>query len=591
MMVQNDESLLGLLKRTALQQSFRRFEDFQSALGFVYGRAALEDLEGLSDLCGIEPSVLDTMIPRAVSNDPALAWSYQRMHRDPVCPQCLAEGLPRRKEWRHALVTTCALHGTELVDTCGSCGSALTLAWGGHKSCLCGATLSQNSCVPAEPLGVQLARYVGGMTVNLAGLEFDAKADPDAVRAIWFLASGMQEPRSGKAGKAEIPKTVEEAKRFIEPISDVLLAWPAAFDAHVKARWERGDSAGLTAAQRLGPWYRALVRLRGALGKRLIDRCHTVAGQQLGDPYKTHGAGEDGEWMSAAEAGRVLGIRAERVVEAVRANAVEGRFARSGSGHQHTVISWNAVEQLKSLRSRYLNKSSARDLMGVSRKQFDLLEEAGFVCQDAGVSEHPCVDGRYDGDALTEQLFRARAGVKEPAEPDATVIKFKELNLRRTTDRAALLALFRKIATGEIKPVRWPVGAPLADAEFNDIEISDHLKTAGAARLWTANEVARITGWKPEVVTHWCENGLLRADRGRRGSLPTWQINEQDLSDFQTRYSVLADIARDAGTSSRHLLKRLSEAGIPTHGAKAVGSTSRGHLVRTSELLLGLDSG
>ena len=585
-----DESLLGFMKRSAAELSFIDVADYFQVMGFNYGRPMVEDLPGLSNALGLEVGELEGMLPSADPDDPALSWSYHRMQRDPVCPICLREGKPRRKEWRHSLVSTCAEHECRLIDECGGCGQALSLTWGSNTGCHCGTSFAAQPIVPASEIEIAVARLVGGMPTKMAGIEFTAREDRDAVKTLWFLASSMKTARTGKTGKSQIPKTVQEVVEFLWPVEEILTVWPHAFDHHVIDRWNDPEAEGMTAAQRLGPWYRALLAQRGVLAEALLAECLQVVAHTCGDAYKLGRVDGESQWMSAAEAGRSLGIRADRLVEAVRSGALVGRQSTSGTAHRHTVVRAADVAAIGRERNRFIGKSEARAFLGLSKKQFDLVQESGAIPLMADARWQSLVDGSIDRKALqaTVDAIRAPVTVRRPQGANVAMVAFRDLNLKRTTDRTALLDVFRKVFAGEIRPVGFGGEAQLADAMFDAEEVAGHLKQGGAARSWTANDVSQITGWKPETVAHWCEQGLLLAERGTRGSLPVWQINERDLADFQARYSVVADIARDAGTSPRHLMKLLSEAGIRTHGAKAVGSTSRGHLVRTSELLLGL---
>ncbi len=101
---------------------------------------------------------------------------------------------------------------------------------------------------------------------------------------------------------------------------------------------------------------------------------------------------------------------------------------------------------------------------------------------------------------------------------------------------------------------------------------------------YTAKDVAALTGWKHECVTHWCKLGLLNSSRARRGGADTFDISAKDLVEFQKRYVVLADLARDLGTSSRALRLALLEKGAEIIGEKATEATTRCALVRTSSM-------
>jgi hypothetical protein len=584
-----DESLLGALKRLAKEQSFSNFEDFQGACQFVYGRPFVENLEEHAKRLGLDPVPLRSIAPSADPVDPALSWPFHRMHRDPICPACIEEGRPRRKEWRHALVSACADHGVRLIDACGACRAELSLGWGSYDVCACGTPFGRNPSEPATEIERLVAQYVAGTPIEIANEVIDAEIDPDAIATLWFLASGCRDPYTGKYGKSPVPKTVAEAAAFMTPVSELLLGWPDGFDTYVRDRWDRGDPDGITASQRLGPWYRSLKAQRGSLAATLFERCVAVLARDLGDAYKVHGRGAaSADWLTAKEASRLLGLRAERLVDAVANGSVDGHLRRSVSGHRHTVIARACVDRVASLREHYVDKVTARSRLGVSRKQFELLEEAGVVNGAAEAASHPCIDGAYDSDEMRGLLSRLRAAIRPQTGEDVDVLEFRDINLRRTTDRSALLELYRSIGNLSIPPVSCPEDGCLGDMLFDHAVVSDFLKQHGAAREWTAVEVAQFSGWKPECVSHWCHLGILEATRSRRGSFETWQVSEKALARFNREYAVVSDLAKLAATSSRSLLSRLVALGIETHGAMPTGASARGHLVRKVDLLSAL---
>ena len=100
----------------------------------------------------------------------------------------------------------------------------------------------------------------------------------------------------------------------------------------------------------------------------------------------------------------------------------------------------------------------------------------------------------------------------------------------------------------------------------------------------TARDVARMTGWKSECVTHWCAEGLIRAKHGRVGGADAWLIQPEALSVFQAAYLVLSDLAAKNATTSRGILRKLQHRKIATVGMMRVGSTTRGHLLPVAAL-------
>ncbi len=506
------------------------------------------------------------------------------MHADPVCPACLAAGLPRRKEWRHALVSACAVHGTELLETCPGCESPLRLANDGHASCICGAHYADARQIPATDGAVQISRAIAGLPANIVGFDLEGGSDRSVARTVWFLASAMRSTRTGKPGKDGIPKTLAEAREMIRTVEPHLFEWPTAFDRYVQDLWNAPEADGQTAAARLGSWYQGLMKQTGLVADALQKRCLHIAATICGDAYGLAGHADKAAWVSAAEGARMLGIRAERIVDAVRTGVMNGRLARSGAGHQHTIVSRSDIETTRVLRSLMLDKKRARELLGVGRSQFELLLEAHVVAPVDVDVRHPCVDGSFDRDDLTRTVTVIRKNLALAGAIEEPMLAFRDLSLRKTTDKKALLTVFRAIKSGTIQARCFDSEQRLGDALFSEKEISELLAAQGAPSGMTAGEVAQITGWRPECVTHWCAEGLIVSTHGRVGGANAWLIAPADLAQFQREYLVLADVAEQGQTTSRALISRLARQGISTVGAQAVGRTTRGHLLHVTHV-------
>ena len=163
-------------------------------------------------------------------------------------------------------------------------------------------------------------------------------------------------------------------------------------------------------------------------------------------------------------------------------------------------------------------------------------------------------------------------------------VAFRDINLRRTTDRSALLAFYKRISEGTIAPAYADQDSRLGDFRFAANDITRALQPSAMAVQWTAHQVAEITGWKPEVVVHWCRAGFLASNSSPHASNEKFLISPEDLSAFQRECIPVADLARQHGTSSKTLRGSLQSAGIDLFGEMKVGSTNRGALVRIADL-------
>lgn len=576
----SDESITGLLRRVADSEGYVSLADFSRRLGSRYGRHMVEHLEDLTAELEVGFERLQAIAPSAKPSDACREWRFDRLHSDPFCPTCLHEGLPWRKEWRHALVSTCAIHGVRLQDHCPMCDARITPHSGGLSTCDCGYDLGQ---IPAEPASVMETQF----SRALAGNGSSERTAPEIIsgtegtsETLWFLACGFVENRTGKNGKARVPQTVAETHKFMTPAFNLLQEWPINFDRHVSRRWNAGE--GQTASQRLGSWYRALMHLKGDLASCLQKRCQQVIRERCGDLYARAEPNSEPDWLSAAEAARRLGVRSDRLVDAVASGKIEGRQTTTGHGHRHTVISTKCILDIERDRDRFLDAKETAKRLGVSKSQLSLLRGAGVLRELSLEERPPLIDGGFDW-AIIETKVHQIAASSEGMPAPCQTITFNQLTLRRTTDRSALFTLFRQIFEGAIKPIAVAHGDRLGDFSFAAKDIEKALERASETAM-TARDVSRVTGWKYECVTHWCAIGLLRASRTKHGRSETWLISQRALCEFQATYAVVADLARAMGTSSRAFSAELEAASVQTIGAKRVGETSRGRLIRLSDL-------
>lgn len=582
------ESLYGFLRRLANLNAYAHISEFLSAAGIPLGRPLVENLEDYAVNLGVSSASLGSISPSATASDPALEWRFQRNLFEAICPACIAERKPWQAIWRHSLVSACADHRLRLQSNCPRCNENLSPIRGGLRSCECGLAFEHFPDDPADDyeckITVLLNRRHEPAQTNL--IPFENGIPGDIGSFLFFLASGSVETRTGKAGKTPLPQTPSEAATFMAPAASALSSWPDGFDETVLQRMRASPLQGNSAPEILGTWYQRLMRFRAAEYEPFRERVGRVIAKEFEGTYTGNlVVTDEGSWQTATSAAREIGIRGERIVEAVREGRLLGKQHRSGFGHVHTVIPRTEVAEAIASRRRFLTAKGAMELLAVSKKQFGLLCEAGVVEKVARDQRPPLVDGEYDREALSElveRISKASRGWNDGED----LIAFRDINLRRTTDRSALLALLRAIADLRVVARNSKEPRALGDIEFDRAVISRHLQTETSPKSYTALEVTEITGWKHECVTHWCREGLLEATQARLGGAQSYQITPAALSEFQRRYLVVSDLAQTKGSSSRHIMSTLSERGIEIIGAKSVQNTRRCCLVRSTDLIV-----
>jgi hypothetical protein len=412
-----------------------------------------------------------------------------------------------------------------------------------------------------------------------------AETPPDIGRFLFFLYSHARPALAAKAENTRLPRTAAESRAFVAAGLDLLSDWPDAFDEHVRRRLEDGDSAVPTAPERLGRWYYRMTRFRSEASRPFHDRLAAIIAAEFDGSYKGTASRADrfpAAWMSAASAAGELRVRADRIVAAVADGALAGRTHRSGLGHQHCVIARSSVVEVRRNRERYIDATSAAKVLGISSRQLKLLVDADVVARAA---ERPVLaDGSIDRMALLEAVddLRARTSVRAGEK-----LAFRGINLRRTTDRSALLELYRRIFRGDVVPAAFSEARTLGDFEFLRADVDEVLSELRRGEGWTVQQLAEFTGWKQACISAWCGQGLLQARPARYGRQSGYIISPEDLSTFQTAFVPVAALARSSGRSSRGILRQLGDRGIRTYGAFRDGPAERGHLVRVSDLLAG----
>ncbi|MDO5758352.1 MAG: TniQ family protein [Rhodobacterales bacterium] len=578
-----EESLDGYLRRLAEAEFWPDVSDFLTAVGVRYGRRLVEEATQAEEQLGLTAGTLARISPSFAASDPCRNWRFERHHSAPVCPECVATGAPHHQSWRHAFVTCCIEHELRLVDQCPMCQGTFLPGRGGYDSCHCGCPLDRLERTKADGAEIAISALIAGKmhpsrSCLAPALAF--RTPSDIGEFIYFLASGGVESITDKQGKTPLPRTLWETRSFLKDASQLLCDWPAAFHEEVTRRLRDGGDRASSAPAQLGRWYQRLMSFnndayadfRQALAEvvgREFDGAY-VGGVQI-DPHAR-------DWISAAEAARSLKVRAERLVDAVAQGQVPGRQDTSGFGHRHTMLHKSTVEEIRENRGRFAGKSEVRDILGISRKQYDLFAEAGGLAGCIPDAVPPLVDGAHDLVALRGFV----RGIAQQAVEASATVAFSDLNLRFTTDRAGLIQVFKGIAEGRLHAVAGGTSERLADFRFVRAEIDAVLEEVRRGPGLTVQQVAQMTGWKEQCIAAWCQQGLLNHQcfehAGRVGRL----IQSADLAVFQSKFVPVASIARQIETSPRALISKLQAAGIATVGAFKEGTAWRGHLVPLS---------
>ena len=177
--------------------------------------------------------------------------------------------------------------------------------------------------------------------------------------------------------------------------------------------------------------------------------------------------------------------------------------------------------------------------------------------------------------------MHGRLGVIERA---GRTIAFSSITLRRTTDRGALLEVMRLILLRFSCP---GVCAPECSArKFRVPLFGNRRRGRMPAPRERLDAPAGRRDDRMEGSMRICvvPTGLISAAPFVRARGAGYSIEPEALAAFQSKYVPVAALSREAGCSSRGMLRRFADEGIATHGVFVDGTARRGHLVRIADL-------
>lgn len=580
------ESLEGFLRRLAEAELWADVSEYLGGIGARYGRRLIENAAEIEKQLDLPAGLLNGILPSSHPPEPRLNWRFERHHSAPVCPDCITAGRPHHQAWRHVFVTCCVEHELTLIDACPMCLERLQPGSGGYDSCACGCPLDHLDRKPAQDWELAISALISGLMhparANLPpSLGFRTPSDIGSF--LHFLIGSQSTPVTGKTGKIPFPKSVKESRDYLKPAQALLCTWPEGFTNDVTDRLHRGDTSLSSAPARFGKWYQSLMQFPDAAYLDFRKVLEEVVTNQFDGTYVGGAAQHEAnrEWVSAAEAARTIGIRPDRVVDAVAQGVLDGQLYCRGFGHRQTAIRRSSMEEIARNRERFYDKSKACDFLGVARKQFELLMSAGFLAVSIPKNRPPFVDGQIDSHTLKRLVDRiADSAVQTSNE----TVAFRELNLRFTTDLSGMAEVLRQIGCGALNPTIASTSGKLADFCFDREAVKKILIDTRRGPGLTTQEVAKLTGWKEQCVAHWCNVGLLEHETFNHSRGIGRSIRQDALLGFQSAYITTSTLAKRSGTSPRKLLQMLAEHGISTVGAFQEGAAWRGHLVPVGAL-------
>lgn len=587
-----DEEMLGYLRRLATEN---HYPDWRSLLRSINTRPSLSTLDKqapeIAAALGIEATWIErltTSTARTALDDPR----FQRSTVDAICPLCLKESAHVRKGWRHCFTTACATHGVELIDHCPSCLSPLLNSRRDITHCDCGFDLRAASPRTAPAVYQWVSARLAGQTAPVDGMaELGEPEDYAQLHHLLFLLAVRAVPdQKVRATEVALPKTLNDARTFLEPAVAILSDWPRSFAAHIAERFEQGNQLKYNLSGRLGQWYlslsalcnrpRAFAQVWQAFSDAVIDN---FDGNLRGQNTLRPSPGKVRKYISIAEAARQIGTAHANLTAAARKGAIEAHITKQGVAYEIIMIKRAEVDRIRRAREKWITESDAGEMLGVSAAVINGLKRAGILCSDTKWKDDFFKGGPIHVDSVFELIDRVR-GLMVARNASETVA-FSRLTGRRTTDGLAMTRLYQAIFDGDIRAVGHDAEHGLGGFLFPTDEVRRYLGSIALDDGFTLTQIEKATGWKYEALSHWVEAGLLETTSVKLHGRTARVVSLASLMAFRRAWMPVADVARELETKPSALTQKLLAHGIEIHGQKSLpAGVKRGGLVRIRDI-------
>ena len=597
--------------------------DDEALNGYLLRLAEANGLEGIRHLlepCDVKPRASYTAAQLAViaakleldfdamtkanlalglGADPAHNARYAIGTRLAACPLCVAGDGYIRAEWLNFLSPVCAHHGVRLVDRCGECGAPLTWRRASLSGCDCGALISDYPSRSAPPFAWTFSAAIhgkqarAGAAVTMPG-PFEHGEIEGRDHLAWFFACHAASPAGQHVMKRPLPSNTDEAIEILErDLAPVLGAWPEGLHALLRRIDEASPQRSAGIGKQLGTWYRGLHQhFEEDRFQWVRDEAAAFAAAHLALTFNGRVSripkpfGSIKGWLSVAEAARQIGVAPERLRGAISDGQVPGMVRSGGPERDFKFIRRPVVEALCEEKKRYVDARAAMRILGVNRRQFQRLLDAGGVQHRAAGDRPPLVDDPYctdDLEALTAAIA-ARTSPWSRPRPDCEV-RLADIVAARGRGEEYVLRAYQAIIRGDVAP-RCIIddGIGLGCFVFDRSEIEAIALPNPLESRMTLTQLCEVTGWKHESVAKWVSNGFLQAERIPNGATMATLISVEGLVRFLSRHVILAEMAHACDSQSRYLSDILEQAGCEVQSFQTDAGVTIGSIASLADL-------
>lgn len=444
--------------------------------------------------------------------------------------------------------------------------------------CNCGASLIDVGTAEAEPD----LQYLNAKIWTASGREVqiinsDGFPDEELSRLslkqlcqlFLFVAAHENGTISMKRAK---PTNVAAAAIALNVVSSALSDWPYSFKRflanHCNNKW-KFNGEGLQ--QVFGDLY---IRLYKHLVGEEFSFIRNAFEAFIGDNWfgvisRTHKRVNRDKIHNDAtnlrSAAKTLKIGSRSLRRLVEKELVKGRVIRRTSGRCRIMVSEKDTARFRDQVGSGLDGKKTRELLGISRKQFYMLVEEGFLDPLLRPGEEGCGKWWFDYGTVRELLHKVMIAAPQQ-EPGTDAISFRDVCQWHIFCSEQFSAFFTALLNGAIAVagVKSNSEFTLASMYFSPETIAEFkagLKIRPADD-YSIPEVAIRLGVKEEVVYHLVNSGLMASHCDASKRFKGRMVSEANVKAFEDEFISLAQLARLQETSPRALKKKNDAVGL-----------------------------
>lgn len=505
---------------------------------------------------------------RRPSTRPARVWSHRIWK---YCPPCLRLAGYWRNHWSLTLVACCPLHSTRLMDHCSKCERRITRqALLDFRCDECGQPLADGIAVTTQSRGAlwlaaELARRLNGAHRDRV----------EGVRALGLIELHELALRLGiRASHTQRVKPLKVRDASLVPIAlpiakeagETLMTWPVGMkrllgrlctQAPQESRWRIQKA--------VGPLYRDVYRyLDGPCFNFVRKAFEAYVGEEWQAPLarrnrnfppsvvQRHG------WLSISKAASRLALPPSLLFRLVNSGELRALEIKHKSGKVSRSVDLNELMAAQNTLRSALSLRQASRSLGIGLERVRQLLDAGLLRALAG-RPRPGERWWIDREKLPVPANRKR---RKRREVDSESITVADIAKYLVADADTFVALIGAIWSGSLSAGVGADPARIGEWRLDREEVATWMLERHKTESVSLVEAADQLGVKQEVVYALSRAKILTTNVVRVGRREARKVSNSSLSAFRDQYVFGTELARLAGTSPKHLARRLLAIGI-----------------------------